>query len=165
MTPSLPDRLQRYRDDLEIIEKDEPETARALAETMMSIAYKTYGDGGHAIRTVHAKSHGLLEAEVEVYPNLPVPLAQGLFARPGRYRAVVRLSTTPGDILHDSVSTPRGFALKVLDVDGERLNPEEASRSQDFVMANGKQFNAPSAKAFLKNLKLLASSTDRAEGI
>ncbi|OQP85280.1 catalase [Rhizobium rhizosphaerae] len=165
MTPSLSDRLQRYRDDLEVIEKDEPETARALAETMMSIAYKTYEDGGHAIRTVHAKSHGLLEAEVEVYSDLPAPLAQGLFAQPARYRAIVRLSTTPGDILHDSVSTPRGFALKILDVEGERLNPEEDSRSQDFVMANGKQFNAPSAKAFLKNLKLLAATTDRAEGL
>jgi hypothetical protein len=36
--------------------------------------------------------------------------------------------------------------------------------TQDFVMANGKAFNAPTAKSFLANLKLLAPTTDKAEG-
>eukprot|EP00913_Durusdinium_trenchii_P021367 g20080.t1 len=131
---------------------------------MLSISEKTYADSGHAIRSVHAKSHGLLSATVEVLEGLPPELAQGIFAEPGRYEAVIRLSTTPGDILHDSVSTPRGMALKILDVEGERLPGSEGSRSQDFVMVNGKEFNSPSGKAFLKNLKLLAATTDRMEG-
>lgn len=164
MPTALPSELQLYRDDLETIEPDEPETARALAETMVSIAYKTYGDSGHAIRSVHAKSHGILKADLEVLEGLPEPLAQGLFSKPGHHQAIVRLSSTPGDILHDSVSTPRGMAIKVLDLAGERLDGSDSS-SQDFVMVNGKQFNASSAKAFLKNLKLLAATTDRAEGL
>ena len=164
MSNTLPAQLQAYHDDLEVIEPDEPETARGLAETMLSIAYKTYGDSGHAIRSVHAKSHGVLKAEFEILDNLPEPLAQGLFAQPGRHDAIIRLSSTPGDILHDSVSTPRGMALKILNVEGDRLEGADAS-SQDFVMVNGKQFNASSAKAFLKNLKLLAATTDHAEGL
>lgn len=155
----------RYRPDVEQIEPDEAETARKLADTMVSICEKTFADSGHAIRAVHAKSHGLLAARFEVLDGLPPQLAQGLFARPGDYEAVIRLSTTPGDLLHDSVSTPRGMALKVLNVEGQRLPGSSASRSQDFVMVNGKEFNSPSGKAFLKNLKLLAATTDRLEGV
>jgi hypothetical protein len=154
----------RFRPDVEDIHPDEPETARELAKTMLSVSEKTYADSGHAIRSVHAKSHGLLSATVEVLDGLPPELAQGIFAEPARYDAVIRLSTTPGDILHDSVSTPRGMALKILDVEGARLPGSEDSHSQDFILVNGKEFNSPSGKAFLKNLKLLAATTDRMEG-
>jgi hypothetical protein len=164
MPTALPAQLQAYHDHLETIEPDEPETARALSETMLSIAYKTYGDSGHAIRSVHAKSHGVLKADLEILDGLPQPLAQGLFSKPGHHPAIIRLSSTPGDILHDSVSTPRGMAIKVLDVEGERLDGAD-STSQDFVLVNGRQFNAASAKDFLKSLKLLAATTDRAEGL
>lgn len=162
MSHALPPNPQPYRDDLEIIEADEAETAQDLADTMLSIARKTYEDGGHAIRSVHAKSHGILHGTFQVLDGLPPLLAQGLFAKPGTYEAIMRLSTTPGDILHDSVSTPRGIAVKILNVPGERLPDEAASTTQDFIAVNGKQFNAASAKAFLKNLKLLAATTDRA---
>lgn len=162
MFDSIPSNPQPYNDSLEVIEKDEPETARALAETMISIARKTFEDSGHAIRSVHAKSHGILHGSFEVLPALPPVLAQGLFAQPATYGAVMRLSTTPGDLLHDSVSTPRGIALKVLGVSGDHLDGEQDSTTQDFIAVNGKQFNASSAKAFLKNLKLLAATTDRA---
>jgi hypothetical protein len=165
MITNLPENLERYRADVETIDKDEPETARKLAETMLSITQKTYDDSGHATRAVHAKSHGLLEAHVEVLANLPPQLAQGVFAKPATYEAVIRFSTTPGDFLHDSVSTPRGFALKMIGVDGERLPGSEESRSQDFITVNGKEFNSSSAKGFLLNLKGLAATTDRMEGI
>lgn len=154
----------RYSPDLEDIQPDEPQTARDLAETMLSISEKTYADCGHAMRAVHAKSHGLIGATVEVLQNLPAELAQGVFATPQHYEAIIRLSTTPGDLLHDSVSTPRGMALKILDIEGARLPGSGGSHSQDFVMVNGKEFNSPSGKAILKNLKVLASTTDRMEG-
>ncbi|WP_245258640.1 catalase family protein [Methylopila sp. M107] len=97
--------------------------------------------------------------------DLPEPLAQGLFSAPGRYAGVMRLSTNPGDVLDDSVSAPRGLALKIVGVEGERLpgsRPDD--RAQDFVMANAPVFAAPNSAAFLKNLKLLAKTTDKAEG-
>jgi catalase len=48
-------------------------------------------------------------------------LAQGLFQTPGRRPVVMRVSTLPGDIHDDQVSTPRGLAVKLFDVAGERL--------------------------------------------
>ena len=77
----------------------------------------------------------------------------------------MRLYTTPGDILDDSVSTPRGVAIKVIGVEGERVAGSESDVTQDFVLVNGPAFNAPNAGAFLKNLKLLAATTDRLEPV
>ena len=91
-------------------------------------------------------------------------LAQGLFATPATYPVAMRVSTIPGDILDDNVSVPRGMALKIIGVPGERLEGSEHDATQDFVMVNGPVFAAPTGKAFLKNLKLLAGTTDKAEG-
>jgi catalase len=106
----------------------------------------------------------LLRGTLTVHDALPAELAQGLFAQGGTYEAVLRISTAPGDILDDSVSAPRGVALKLLGVPGERL-PGSDDGDQDFLMANGPVFGAPTPAAFLKNLKLLAATTDKAEGL
>ena len=161
---NIPPSPQLYSPALDVPEKDERETAEAISAKMHEISDKTFADGRHAIRAVHAKSHGLLDAEVEVLGNLPAPLAQGLFAAPARYLAIMRFSTIPGDILDDSVSTPRGLAIKIMDVPGERLEGSEDATTQDFVMVNGPTFNAPNGKAFLRSLKLIAPTTDRVEG-
>ena len=153
-----PDPL-RYSPDLERPEPDEAEVTRQIIDEMGKIAGTVFKDSGHAERGVHAKSHGLLEGELRVLDGLPPALAQGLFARAGTYPVILRLSTNPGDVLDDTVSTPRGLALKVIGVPGERL-PDAPGENQDFVMANAPAFAAATPKAFLKSLKLLASTTD-----
>ncbi len=153
----------RYAPEVESIEPDEDGLTNDLAEVILGIVRKTYADGHHALRGVHAKSHALLCGQLEVLPNLPPELAQGLFAHEAKYPVVLRFSTTPGDMLPDAVSTPRGVAIKVIGVDGPRL-PDAGGHTQDFVMVNGPTFSAPNGKAFLANLKLLAATTDRAEG-
>ena len=155
----------RYDPSLEHVAPDEAETQQALLATMRGIAETTFRDYGHAVRSVHAKSHALLEGELTVLDGLPPELAQGMFARPAAYPVVMRVSTNPGDILDDRVSAPRGLALKVIGVGGERLPGAEGTVTQDFVMANGPAFGAPDAKAFLGSLKLLAATTDKAEGL
>ncbi|TPG18565.1 catalase [Sphingomonas koreensis] len=153
----------RYSPDVEQAEPDEAETSVALRETLHDILQTTSTDYGHAVRSVHAKGHALIDATLIVADDLPADYAQGLFAKPGRYPAILRISTTPGDILDDSISAPRGLALKVIGVEGARLPGGEGDTTQDFVMANGPAFAAPDAKHFLGNLKLLAKTTDRAE--
>ena len=155
----------RYSPSVETLEPDEAETNRQLTETLLKISEITWKDSGHAIRSVHAKAHGLLNAELVVAEGLPPELAQGLFARPGRYPVLMRFSTIPGDILDDSVSVPRGLGIKIVGVEGDRLPGSEGDATQDFLMVNGPAFAAPTAKAFLKNLKLLAGTTDKAEGL
>ncbi len=140
---------------------DEAATITGLIATMRYIAEKTFADGGHAIRPVHAKSHGIFEGYLEVDEGLPSELAQGLFAKPGDYPLVMRFSTIPGDILDDSVSVPRGLAIKVIGVEGERLDGSEGDVTQDVLLINGPAFGAPTPKAFLSVVRLLARTTNR----
>ncbi|MET0426927.1 MAG: catalase family protein [Microvirga sp.] len=154
----------RYAPDVEDVRPDEAQTIEGLCATFDTILQTTAENDGHAIRSVHAKSHGILEGTLTVDANLPPELAQGLFATPGTHRVFMRMSTNAGDILPDAVSLPRGLALKVLDVDGERL-PGAEGTTQDFVMVNGTVFQAPNAEKFLGSLKLLAKTTDRIEGV
>ncbi|WP_273456836.1 catalase family protein [Nevskia ramosa] len=155
----------RYSPDLEQLEADEAETLAGLTDSLRKISETTYADSGHAMRGVHAKCHGLLAGEMTVVDKLPESLRQGLFARPGRYQVILRLSTIPGDILPDKVSTPRGLALKVIGVEGARLPGSETATTQDFVLVNGPAFSAPNAKKFLGSLKMLAKTTDKMEGV
>ncbi len=142
---------------------DEAKTQRGLTETMLAIQQRTHADTGYAYRAVHAKAHGYLRATFEVLPGLAPALAQGLYAKPATYDAIMRFSTTPGDILDDAVSSPRGVALKIIGVPGARLPGSEADATQNYVLGNSPSFQVGTAAAFLKQLKLLAATTGRAE--
>ena len=150
-----------YDESCELIEDEESETGQELKKTLLEISDTTFKDTGLGLRSVHAKSHGLLQGTLTVM-DLEEPFAQGLFANKRQmYPVLIRLSTTPGDLLDDRVSTPRGFAMKVVGVEGERLPGSEDAVTQDFLLVNGPTFLAPTAKKFLGSLKLLASTTDR----
>lgn len=154
-----------YSPSVETIAKDEPETIDQLKRTLLQISEITFADSGHAFRSVHAKSHGIIEGEIEVLPGLAPELAQGLFSKATKLPVILRLSTIAGDVLDDSVSIPRAIAIKVIGTDGERLPGSEADATQDFLMADGPVFSAPDAKAFLSSLNLLAKTTDKAPGL
>jgi hypothetical protein len=149
-----------YDEAYEALEDGEDETGRELVKTLLEISDTTFKDSGKGLRSVHAKSHALLRGELRVL-ELPLPYAQGMFSVPKTYPVAIRLSTTPGDALDDRVSTPRGFAMKVIGVEGERLPGSEGASTQDFLLVNGPAFLAPSAHKFLGSLKLLASTTDK----
>ncbi len=154
----------RFSPDVETRKDDEAETVAELNKVFDAILTTTSRDYGHAVRSVHAKAHAVLEGVFTVEAGLPPELAQGLFATPGEHKAYLRLSTNAGDILPDAIGLPRGVALKVLDVPGERL-PGAQGSTQDFVMVNGPVFQTRTVKAFLANLKLLAKTTDKGEGV
>ena len=153
----------RFDPSFETIPPDEAETQEGLTEQMLSIQRKTHSDTGHAYRAVHAKAHGYLKARFEVLPDLDPALAQGLYAKPGTYDAILRFSTTPGDILDDNISAPRGAALKILNVPGARLPGSENDTSQNYVMGNSPSFQIATAKGFLQQLKPMAATTGRAD--
>ena len=155
----------RYADDLEKPKPDEQKVFQEIADSMHRLGDLMVDRYRHAFRTVHAKSHGVLKASFQVDPNLPEPLAQGLFAAAGTYPAILRFSTNPGDVLADSVSTPRGLAIKVLNVPGEAFDADSPPGTQDFVFANGKTFAAPDAAAFLKAQKLIESHANDPEPV
>jgi hypothetical protein len=152
-----------YSPDIEQLQPNEQEIVSGLNEAFDVILERTSEDYGHAVRSVHAKAHGILAGEMIIDEDLPEELAHGLFANPGRHKIYLRLSTNPGDILPDDISLPRGLAMKVLDVSGERL-PGAEGQTQDFLMLNGPVFLAKTAEKFLTDLKLLAKTTDRLQG-
>lgn len=155
----------RFSTEMEQPTPDEAQTEAGLIETLEGISKTVLKDSGHAFRSVHAKGHGLLRGQLRVLDNLAPVLAQGIFTAPAIYPAIMRLSTIPGDLLDDDISTPRGCALKVIGVPGARLPGSEEDTTQDFVLVNGPTFGAPNTKAFLGNLKLLAGTTDRLPGL
>jgi hypothetical protein len=146
-----------YTDSVEVLQDNEQQTFDDISATMLDIAGKIGEKQRHTTRPVHAKSHGLLKAELTIAENLPEELRQGLFATPGSYGAILRFSTNPGDILSDHISTPRGLALKIVGVTGEMLPNHSGQVTQDVVMVNAKAFTAPDAAGFLKGLKTLAA--------
>ena len=154
----------RYTPAVEEVQPDEQETIQGLNDTFDTILETTAKEDGHAVRSVHAKAHAILEGRMVVADNLPPELAQGLFARPSEHKVYMRISTNAGDILPDTISLPRGLALKVLDVEGERLAGAEGT-TQDFIMVNGPVFQTKTADKFLGNLKMLAATTNRMEGV
>jgi hypothetical protein len=162
MTPSPPP--LRYDAALEVLEPAEAESIDELVATLRHISEITYRDCGCPLRSVHAKGHALLRGELHIPADLPATLAQGLFAQPGVHAVTLRVSTTPGDLLDDNVSTPRGLAMKVHGVAGARLDDDDEADTQDFIFVDSPTFHAPSLKKFLGSLKLLAATTDKAPG-
>jgi hypothetical protein len=79
----------------------------------------------------------------------------------------MRFSTNPGDVLPDSISSPRGLAIKVVGVVSFEMVPNHAGQvTQDFVLVNGsKAFGVPDAASFLKGVKLLEQHVTDSEGL
>ena len=99
LPPSVPPGPVKFHASVEKPEAEESSTNVDIRQTLLEISQTTFKDGGKALRSVHAKSHGLLKAELEIADDLPPAYALGLFAKPGKYPAVMRFSTIPGDIL------------------------------------------------------------------
>src|ERR1700733_15394683 len=154
----------RYSDGVEAIQQGEAEISEQIAATLLDIAKKVGERQRHTVRAVHAKSHGLLKAEVTVLPDLREELRQGLFAKPASSSAIMRASTDPGDILSDHISTTRGLAIKVVGLQGEMLPNHEGEVTQDFVLNNGSTF-AAHADDFLKAIGLRAKHVDDSEAL
>jgi hypothetical protein len=150
---------------MEKIDDEETQTTQGLVETIEKIQTTVYTDSQHASRGVHAKGHGILVGELRVLDGLPPELAQGLFSKVATYPVIMRLSTIPGDLLDDNVSVPRGVALKVIDVQGSRVQGSEDDVTQDFLFSNGPAFAKSHPKGFLSILKLLAGTTDKVPGL
>ncbi len=172
MTDPVMPNYVRYREDIETIASDEAETQAKIIETMTSGLNNTREKyGGRAVRISHAKAHGLLKGELRVEANLLPELAQGIFARPATYPVLVRVSHAPGEFVDDSkVSTPRGMAVKVFNVEGPHLPPFEDITTQDFVFNTGsKEFIVGGSKAFLQafkpNAEIAPKLSDTTKGV
>jgi hypothetical protein len=78
-----------------------------LAQIIDFVGKKSRGSprtegAGRSVRAAHAKSFGLVKAEVEMLPDVPAAYAQGIDAQPGRHGALIRFSSTSGHLGADA---------------------------------------------------------------
>jgi hypothetical protein len=106
---------------------------------------------GRAVRGAHAKSLGVVKAEVEILDDVPAAYAQGIYAEPGRHGALIRFSSASNHLGPDAHLGPvLGFAIKIFDVDGPKLVEDEPNATTfDLVMKNNPTFVANTAKHYL----------------
>ena len=165
-TPTSTPQYLPYSDSVETKRSGENETISELASTMRHISEIVSDRARHAFRSVHAKSHGLLKAQMRVLSDIPEYLQQGIFQSGVSYPVVMRFSTNPGDILPDSISSPRGLAVKIIGIANTEMLPDHQGQvTQDFVLVNGKAFAAPDAAGFLKVAKLLEGHAGDSESL
>ena len=90
-------------------------------------------------RGQHPKPHGVVRATFEVLDNIPTRYKVGLFAKPGRYPALIRFSNGPQT--EDREAGPQGMAIKLIGVPGEKILEAEANAvTHDFILIDGPVF-------------------------
>lgn len=103
-------------------------------------------------RGAHPKHHGLVRGLFIVGADVPAELKVGLFAEPRAYPAYVRFSNAGSDF-DDRVKDAHGMAIKLLDVPGKKLLPDEQG-THDFVLVDAPVFIAKSPEDFLAFMTL-----------
>src|SRR5215510_2146305 len=103
---------------------------------------------GRAVRGVHAKTFGVVKAEVQILRNVPPAYAQGIYANPGRHGALIRFSSASNHLGADAtLGGVLGCAMKMFDVPGAKLVEDEPdSTTFDLVLKNNPVFVANTAK-------------------
>lgn len=128
-------------DPNEVVPETEAQDIHQITALIEARVRAQFEKDGLATRDAHAKHHGCVNASFSVLDNLPAAYAVGVFSKPGTYRAILRLSNGMGTPKDDRAGDARGFALKLLDVAGEKvLEDEREATTQDFVMINHSVF-------------------------
>lgn len=124
-----------------------------LLKDQMTRMYPSLPDGMKQLRQVHAKMNGLVKAEFKVEADISSELKVGLFKEPKTYPAWIRFSNGETHVLSDKKKDFRGFAIKVLNVPGKKLDANHPDIPEhDFIMMNRKIFISGDVKHFAKIL-------------
>jgi hypothetical protein len=138
-TPTMTDTMQPSTDWCESISHDEGERFAEYGRKFAEIQQRKSGKYGPG-RALHRKQLTAALGQLEVLPQLPDFARHGLFAKPGRFEVWVRLSNGGMDHAPDKVPDVRGFAIRVLGVQGDSALGNGPAVSQDFTLINQEQF-------------------------
>jgi catalase len=119
----------------EKLQVNEADDAKALLKVISQKIRDQYYPG-IAKRDEHTKSHGCVQANLTVNPNLPTQLKKGIFSDTNTYKSIIRFSnSSPDSTAKDIEKDGRGFSIKVLGVEGYKIvaDPSHAG-AQDFIM-------------------------------
>ncbi|WP_223543099.1 catalase family protein [Pseudomonas sp. GL-B-12] len=137
----------------ELIADDEAAMTQDIIQTAVRIVDQ-HRESTRYLRDAHAKAHGCVKAEVQVLPELPGELRQGVFSEPGKtWQATMRLSNGNAYPQFDSIRDARGMAIKLLDVPGKQLLSDRQGRGeQDFVMFSHPNFFVSNVAEYRQNV-------------
>jgi hypothetical protein len=132
----------------ERIAPDEAQRYAGYAETFAAIQErksKRFGPG----RTLHRKQLAAAQGTLEVLDGLPGFTRHGLFAHARDYEVLVRLSNGSLNRAADHVPDVRGFAIRVLGVEGDSALGNGPAVSQDFTLINQEAFSFSGSDEFI----------------
>lgn len=133
----------------EVVPASEVSDTREIVNMIRSAVEEGFRKDGRAHRDAHRKHHGCVTAEFDVLENIPVALKHGLFSHAKSYDAWIRFSNGSGASQDDREGDGRGFAIKVIGVEGDKLSRDE-EKSQDFLMINHPVFFVRHAGEYVK---------------
>jgi hypothetical protein len=159
--------------DLEKAPAGEAVQIAETTETMGQLLNRRYA-GKRVLRGVHPKDHGCVEATFAVSDSLPPEYQLGVFKNPGEiFRAAIRFSNAAPLVLPDCLPEAgpggtqvrthgsRGMAVKLYNVSGARLVPEDHERSQDFLMINQPFFAFSNAEDYAALNKIILEDQEK----
>ncbi|KAA6410379.1 MAG: heme-dependent catalase [Lasallia pustulata] len=136
--------------DAEGVEKIPPheeEDIKAVAEQVNGIQRRLYNQHRHAFGGTHARTQGVVKGKLIVQNDLPKHLKQTLFDHGAEYPVLCRYSSEPGDAgLDDRIPQPRGFAMKVFNVEGEMFDAGKDLPTQDIEVNSTPAIDLADAK-------------------
>jgi hypothetical protein len=139
----------------EYLQPKEEQNIADMIATILQHLKKTYPPG-QSLRQFHPKMHGFLTADVKVDPNLPANMRHG-FLQPGQtYNAWIRFSNANTRVSDDHKADLRGMAIKILDVPGQMLEPDEQMpHAQDILLVSYPTLMSPDVASFKKNIRAI----------
>jgi len=138
--------------------ENEPDIARDIVKLLKDQMLRTYPPGkAMQKRQVHPKLTGCVKAEFFI-ADLPDSLKVGLFKEAKSFPAWIRFSNGETHLSSDSKKDFRGFAIKLMNVPGKKLDFTHPDiTSHDFILLNNKTFISNDVKQFTKVLYLLTT--------
>lgn len=137
-----------------------------------------YGNKDYALRDTHTKSHAAVKAELEIFDlnvdeiknllevkyNLSPSITQhmelktGLFKKPCKYTVWLRFANGDGRSNSDDKSDTRSMSVKIIGVEGTRLETSHEAMTQDIITQNGDVFLAKTIRDYIGFLQAIFKS-------
>ena len=135
----------------------EEDVAKRILKLLQDEMLRLYAKKGEMqLRQIHPKMNGCVKAEFRVLDGLRDDLKVGLFKNGGSYPAWIRFSNGKTKPLPDWKKDIRGFAIKIMNVPGEKL---DGIGNHDFILMNTKNFVSGDVSQFERILKVVTTPT------
>jgi hypothetical protein len=141
----------------EIVEKVLELQANAAAQQ-----HRPLGRGTHVKGTAARAQFEVLDVTAGREPRLAVRLAQGMFAKPGVYPAIVRFGNSDPKVNSDFKPDVRSLSFAVDLTRNGTIKADVAASRHDFSLQNTTTLPINDAAAFLAIMKLLTASNPAA---